>query len=107
MFSVIQEALGNIRKHAHATRIELGLALEGDRLVGKVRDNGNGFDVKATQADYAERPSQSLGMVNMFERAERIGGQVEIDSTPGKGTTVTITVPRRHLEVRKSRAEAS
>jgi signal transduction histidine kinase len=107
MFSVIQEALGNIRKHAHATRIELGLTLDGDRLIGTVRDNGDGFDVKATQAEYAERPSQSMGMVNMFERAERIGGQVKIDSTLGRGTTVTITVPRRHLEVRKSRAEAS
>ena len=107
MFSVIQEALGNIRKHAHATRVDVSLALEGDRLVGKVRDNGNGFDVKATKAEYAERASQSLGMVNMFERAERVGGQVEIDSTLGKGTTVTITVPRRHLELRKSRAEAS
>jgi signal transduction histidine kinase len=107
MFSVIQEALGNIRKHAHATRIELGLTLDGDRLIGTVRDNGDGFDVKATQAGYAERPSQSMGMVNMFERAERIGGQVKIDSTLGRGTTVTITVPRRHLEVRKSRAEAS
>jgi signal transduction histidine kinase len=107
MFSVIQEALGNIRKHAHATRIDLGLALDGDRLVGTVRDNGDGFDVKATQAEYAERPSQSMGMVNMFERAERIGGQVKIDSTVGRGTTVTISVPRRHLEVRKATAEAS
>jgi signal transduction histidine kinase len=46
-------------------------------------------------------------MVNMFERAERIGGQVEIDSSPGRGTTVTIRVPLRHLEVRQARAEAS
>jgi signal transduction histidine kinase len=107
MFSIIQEALGNIRKHAHASTVDVGLALRGDHLVGTVRDNGDGFDVRATQANYADRASQSLGMVNMLERAERIGGKVEIDSTPGRGTTVTITVPLRHLEVRKPRAAAS
>jgi signal transduction histidine kinase len=46
-------------------------------------------------------------MVNMVERAERVGGHVQIDSKPGRGTTVTITVPRRHLEVRDTSAAAS
>ncbi len=107
IFSIIQEALGNVRKHAHATKVEVGLQVEGDDLVGKVRDNGKGFDLRATQEGYAERASQSLGMVNMYERAERVGGRIQIDSAPGKGTTVTITVPRRHLEVHSSAAAAS
>jgi signal transduction histidine kinase len=72
-----------------------------------VRDNGKGFDLRATQEGYAERASQSLGMVNMYERAERVGGRIEIDSSPGNGTTVTLTVPRRHLEVHSSAAAAS
>lgn len=107
VFSVVQEALGNIKKHAHAKQIDVTLAVEGENLVGTVRDDGNGFDVKATQEGYAKRASQSLGMVNMVERAERVGGHVEIDSKPGRGTTVTITVPRRHLELRGTTAAAS
>jgi signal transduction histidine kinase len=107
VFSVVQEALGNIKKHAHAKQIDVTLAVQGENLVGTVHDDGNGFDVKATQEGYAKRASQSLGMVNMVERAERVGGHVEIDSKPGRGTTVTITVPRRHLELRGTTAAAS
>jgi signal transduction histidine kinase len=107
VFSVVQEALGNIKKHAHAKRVEVALAIQGDNLVGTVRDDGDGFDVKATREGYAKRTSQSLGMVNMVERAERVGGHLEIESKPGRGTTVTITVPRRHLEVRGASAAAS
>jgi signal transduction histidine kinase len=98
VFSVIQEALGNIRKHAHATRVEVSLSNDGDTLVGVVRDNGAGFDVAATQANYDKRESQSLGLVNMTERAERVGGNLRIEST-ARGTTVTVVVPRRQLEV--------
>ncbi|MGB2939920.1 MAG: GAF domain-containing protein [Candidatus Dormiibacterota bacterium] len=100
MFSVAQEALGNIRKHAHATRVEVSLKSEGDTVVGVVRDNGDGFDVAETQANYDKRESQSLGLVNMTERAERVGGTFRIESAAGQGTTVTIVVPRRQLEVR-------
>ena len=102
IFSVVQEAMGNARKHAHAGEITVSLRMEGDRVVAAVRDNGDGFDVEATQEGYAQRESQSLGLVNMVERAERIGGKLKLDSTPGRGTTVSITVPRRHLEVRAS-----
>ena len=107
VFSVVQEALGNIKKHARAKRVDVALAVQGEYLVGTVSDDGKGFDVKATREGYAKRASQSLGMVNMVERAERVGGHVEIDSKPGRGTTVTITVPRRHLEVRDTSAAAS
>ena len=100
MFSVIQEALGNIRKHAKATKVDVILEIEDDNVVGIVRDNGAGFDVAATQENYDKRASQSLGLVNMTERAERVGGKLRIDSAIGTGTTVTISVPRRQLEVR-------
>ena len=100
VFSVVQEALGNIRKHAHATRIEVSLKGEEDRVVGVVRDNGAGFDVATTQENYDRRVSQSLGLVNMTERAERVGGTLHIDSVIGTGTTVRLSVPRRQLEVR-------
>ncbi|GAC1582780.1 MAG: hypothetical protein NVS3B24_21070 [Candidatus Dormibacteria bacterium] len=102
IFSVVQEAMGNARKHARAEELTISLHMDGDRVVASVRDNGVGFDVDAVQAGYAQRESQSLGLVNMVERAERIGGKLRLDSAPGRGTTVSISVPRRHLEVRAS-----
>lgn len=102
IFSVVQEAMGNVRKHARAEEITVSLRMEGDRVVASIRDDGRGFDVEKTQESYAQRESQSLGLVNMVERAERIGGKLKLESTPGHGTTVSISVPRRHLEVRAS-----
>ena len=102
IFSVVQEAMGNARKHARASELTVSLRMEGDRIVAAVRDDGAGFDVEATQEGYAQRESQSLGLVNMLERAERIGGKLHLESAPGRGTTVSISVPRRHLEVRAS-----
>jgi signal transduction histidine kinase len=102
IFSVVQEAMGNARKHARASEITVSLAMEGDRVVAAVSDNGVGFDVAKTQENYSQRESQSLGLVNMVERAERIGGKLRLDSAAGRGTTVSISVPRRHLEVRAS-----
>jgi len=100
IFSVVQEAMGNARKHARAAELTVSLRMEGDRVVASVRDDGKGFDVQRTQETYAQRESQSLGRVNMVERAERIGGKLQLDSAEGRGTTVSISVPRRHLEVR-------
>ena len=56
-----------------------------------VRDEGPGFDVSAVAANYAERGS--LGMVNMRDRARLVEGKLVIDSAPGKGARVTLTVP--------------
>jgi signal transduction histidine kinase len=102
IFSVVQEAMGNARKHAKAQELTVSLRMDGDRVLASVRDDGQGFDVEKTQESYAQRESQSLGLVNMVERAERIGGKLKLDSRPGHGTTVSISVPRRHLEVRAS-----
>ncbi|MDQ6746510.1 MAG: GAF domain-containing protein [Candidatus Dormibacteraeota bacterium] len=102
IFSVVQEAMGNARKHARAQQLTVSLRRDGDRVVASVRDDGVGFDVEKTQESYAQRESQSLGLVNMVERAERIGGKLKLESAPGNGTTISISVPRRHLEVRAS-----
>lgn len=91
IFSVIEEALGNARKYANATLVEVRFWREGDLFVAQVQDNGIGFDVHDVNDSYSVRGS--LGLVNMQERAERIDGSLRIESEPGAGTTVTMVLP--------------
>jgi len=82
MFRIFQETLTNIARHAKATRVEVVLQKQRDRLVLLIHDNGRGFD----QADPSL--SNSLGLLGMRERAAVLGGKVDISSALGKGTTV-------------------
>jgi signal transduction histidine kinase len=91
VFSIVEEALGNIRKYAKASKIQVRFWQEDNLFVALVQDNGVGFDVEAVNHNYSSRGS--LGMVNMRERADRIDGSLRLDSTPGHGTSVTLVVP--------------
>jgi len=91
LFAIIEEAVGNAKKHAKATEIKISLEVQKKNLVLEIKDNGVGFDVAKTKASYDQR--SSLGMINLFERSEAIGGKCDIDSAIGKGTTVKINVP--------------
>jgi signal transduction histidine kinase len=92
-FYVAEEALNNARKHAAAAHIWLRLDRRGGVLILGVRDDGVGFNVGAVDASYAQRGS--LGMVNMRERAELVGGSLRVESAEGRGTLVTLTLPVR------------
>jgi len=83
---VVQEALSNVRKHADASHVSLDVH-KGARWRFVVRDNGGGFD---TAQQHGET---HVGTKIMRERAERIGATVQIQSLPGQGTTVTLTLP--------------
>jgi signal transduction histidine kinase len=91
VFAILDEAMNNARKHAQASHIWVLLAVEEDLFVAKVRDNGQGFDVDNVENSYGSRGS--LGLVNLKERAELVGGTISIDSVPGRGTSVTLLVP--------------
>jgi signal transduction histidine kinase len=92
MFRIFQETLTNIARHAQATRTEVVLQKQRDRLVLLIRDNGQGFD----QSDPSL--SNSLGLLGMRERAAILGGHVNISSSPKKGTTVTAWIPLPSLK---------
>jgi two-component system nitrate/nitrite sensor histidine kinase NarX len=81
---VVQEALSNARKHAHASEVQLDV-FRGPKWVFRVRDNGRGFDPALPAADETH-----VGLQIMRERAERIGAHIAIDSQPHKGTEVRI-----------------
>ena len=91
IFYIIDEAIGNARKHAQAKRIQVRLYLQDNSFVAEVTDDGRGFDVDAVQTRYDERGS--LGMVNMYERAELVSGELAITSKPDQGTRIRLTVP--------------
>jgi signal transduction histidine kinase len=86
---VALEAVTNALKHANPTRIDVQLDFESDKLILTVRDDGRGFD------DQRLPPPSSghFGLFGMRERAEKLHGQLTIQSRPGKGTQIQLTVP--------------
>ena len=91
VFRVAQEALNNVIRHAGATRVEVELRVEGDRLRLSIRDDGKGFDVAAARKRAARGGSQ--GMLSMQERVALAGGELAIESSPGRGTSVRVGLP--------------
>lgn len=87
LFRILQEALTNVMRHAHAHTVELQLSVEGRELCLRIADDGVGFDPGAT------RQGVSFGLVGMRERVLMFGGTLQIDSQPGEGTTLWIRVP--------------
>jgi signal transduction histidine kinase len=86
LYRIAQEALHNAIKHAQPTRMELRLECARDEVRLEVRDDGRGFDPSGSFPGH-------LGLRSMEERAARLGGTVEIDSSPGKGTRVRVRLP--------------
>ncbi len=84
---VLQEALSNVRKHARATHVSLEVT-KGLRWRFVVRDDGAGFDRQRSPGD------SHVGLKIMRERSRQIGAEVLVESTPGKGTSVTLNLPQ-------------
>jgi len=91
IFAIIQEAIGNARKHSGAGGAIVRLHFDESHLNLEVRDNGEGFDAEKVESKYVTRGS--LGLLNMRERAEAVGGTLILQTKPGQGTTVFLTVP--------------
>jgi signal transduction histidine kinase len=91
IFAVVQEAVGNAKKHTQAENIWITVRRQAESLDVTVRDDGQGFDVAEKLANYES--SGSMGMINMRERAEMIQGRFSLQSTVGHGTTVRLVVP--------------
>jgi signal transduction histidine kinase len=86
-FRVLQESLTNVQRHAHATRVEVSLRLDGGQVILRIEDNGRGF-----APDRLHGPL-SIGLTGMRERALHLGGQLEIRSQPDAGTRVELRLP--------------
>ena len=92
IFTIAEEAVNNARKYAEAENITVKVQrLQNDLAFLEVSDDGKGFDVKEVTEHYEDR--ESLGMINMRERAELVEGVFHIKSNPGRGTQVQVVIP--------------
>ncbi|MBI1876729.1 MAG: ATP-binding protein [Chloroflexi bacterium] len=96
LYRIAQEALNNVVKHAHARCIELTLTVDHHLVQLKVVDDGVGF---APASNPAPTPTAlvkgGFGLTTMRERAEALGGTVQLTAAPGSGTTVAVIIPRK------------
>jgi two-component system NarL family sensor kinase len=102
LYRIAQEALQNVVKHAGASCATVELRCDAARALLRVSDDGRGFDVTARDCH-----SSSYGLRSMAERAELIGGRLDVTSRPGIGTTVTATVPAPPAASRAGPSRAS
>src|SRR5262249_36516409 len=89
LYRIVQEALGNAAKHARARVITVKLGRIGGMVLLTMSDDGVGFDTS--------RPGTAggLGLIMMRERASQLDGTFEVDSTPGRGTAIRVSIPFR------------
>src|SRR5262249_37841274 len=93
---ICEEALANVVKHAHATRVEVVLDLTSQEVQLQVRDNGFGFE----QTSWALSKMGHFGLLGIKERVASLCGTLSLDSAPGRGTRLLVTIPtRRALRV--------
>lgn len=87
LFHICQEGLANIAKHAHAHHVDVVVWTTDDRILLEIRDDGDGFDTAEIQTSIGH------GLSNMETRITNVGGEVDITSDPGKGTSILAWVP--------------
>ncbi len=91
IYRVVQEALTNVTRHAHASQVHVRLACAGDEVIASIEDDGRGFDVVAWSERRSEQ--QTLGLTGIQERAMLLNGHAVITSQPGQGTRIEMVLP--------------
>lgn len=93
LYRMVQESFNNILHHAQATQASIQIEFTAQALHLRVKDNGVGFEVPKSPAEFV--PKGHFGLVGLYERAQLIGAGLEITSTPGKGTQLSIYMPTK------------
>ncbi len=100
LYRIVQEALNNTHKHAKAKSVVVMLKQRDGLLALLIEDNGKGFNPKNKK-----NKSKGLGLIGMKERAQLVGGELEIESAPGKGTTIFVRVPTEAVKRKRPDGE--
>jgi signal transduction histidine kinase len=87
IFRIFQEALTNVARHSNASKVKAVLTKETEKIVLTVKDNGKGIEKKQIG------DPKAFGIIGMRERARFLGGEVRVNSAPGKGTSITVSIP--------------
>ncbi|MCK5313776.1 MAG: ATP-binding protein [Anaerolineales bacterium] len=95
LYRIAQEALSNVIRHAQATQVAIHLSFSSQNLTLEISDNGIGFDVPESPAEFV--PSGHYGLLGLSERAEMISAKLKIDSMPGRGTQVIVILPNTSI----------
>lgn len=95
LLRVAQSALANVRVHASASRVMVSLVDDNNNIRLDIIDDGAGFDVAAWNRDAGVGPSASYGLRFMRARLHELGGNLEVESTPGEGTAISVSLPAR------------
>lgn len=95
VFRVVQEVLENAARHANATHVQVTLHLDNNTARTIIEDDGVGFDVEEALAKADER--RTIGLALIRDRARMLGGTLDIDSAPGRGTRVVLDIPETEL----------
>jgi two-component sensor histidine kinase/HAMP domain-containing protein len=91
LYRITQEALTNIRKHAHATGVMVELSYGSGVVKLEIADDGRGFEEPGSLTDFAQH--DHFGLLGIHERVWAVGGSLSIHSSPGQGTRLTVTIP--------------
>jgi signal transduction histidine kinase len=86
LYWIVQEALNNIIKHAGATNVSVHLRIAGQKMLVEIVDDGRGFDPEAAKAQ------GGLGLTNIWDRVEKLGGRLDIYSVPDEGAMIHVEI---------------
>ena len=89
LYRIVQEALNNVDKHAHASAVTVVVRREARRVCCSVRDDGVGFDPGTA----ARSTVKGIGLIGIRERLAALGGTLSIDAAPGRGTELRVAIP--------------
>ncbi len=106
LLRAIREAAVNVVKHAKATALHVSIERIGDSIQVSLADNGAGFAAEAEGAALSMDNTGGFGLFNIKERLEHLGGNVKIESSPGRGTTITLTAPLGNQENKQTKGAA-
>ena len=93
LLRTVQEALENVRKHADARRVSVTLSFVDDEVIIDVQDDGRGFAATRPQENRDGELLDGYGLVSMRRRVQNLGGRLIVESAPGEGTTLMVSIP--------------
>jgi signal transduction histidine kinase len=96
VYRIVQEALSNVARHSGAEEATVKIEESLDELRVEIRDEGQGF---VTTSEMDQAGGEGFGLMGMRERAQRLNGNLAIESTPGRGTVVSVRIPLRSFQL--------